>query len=118
MSPDCATSNDLDFGLQVVASVAVLADALLAPTLRGAHGPPLAIEIPVSPLLAERRVIRPAPTIACVAKRSRRTVAADHRIPSKPIVPVRRPRQPDDATAAEPSITLGACKAASSAILS
>ena len=71
-----ATSNDLDFGRQVVAFVAVLAEALLAPTLRATHGLPLAIEIPVSPSWQSDRVIRPARTIACVTMRSCRPVAA------------------------------------------
>ncbi len=57
-------------------------------------------------------------TAECVAMRSRPLQAAQDCSPSKPIVPVRRPWLPDDATTAEPSMTLGACKASSSAILS
>ncbi len=49
MSPLCAKSNDLDFGLEVVAFVAALAEALLASMLRAARGLALAIEIPASP---------------------------------------------------------------------
>ncbi len=57
-------------------------------------------------------------TTEYVATQSCRTDRSRDRLPSKAIVPVRRPGLPDDATTAEPSMTLGACKAASSAILS
>ncbi len=115
-SSQCATSNDVDFGLRVVASVAVLAEALLAPTLQASHGLPLAIEIPVSPGCQSDLVVRPAPTIACVAKRSRRSASSHDRCPSEAIVPMRRPWLPNHASAAGPSMTIFACKTASSAI--
>jgi hypothetical protein len=50
------------------------------------------------------------------AKRSRRPTPAHERSPSIAIIPIRRPWLPDQATAAGPSTTRGACKTASSAI--
>jgi hypothetical protein len=57
-------------------------------------------------------------TIAFVAKRSHQPATADERSPSNAIVPMRRPWLPDHAAAAGPSMTLGACKVASSATFS
>lgn len=56
--------------------------------------------------------------IATLAKRSRRPAPAHERSPSNAIVPMPRPWLPHRATAAGPSMTLGACKVASGSIFS
>jgi hypothetical protein len=81
-----ATRNDVDFGLQVVASVAVLAESLLALTFRGRAGLPLAMDIPGSPAWQGDRVIRAALAIGCVAMRSRALLASRECSPSIAIV--------------------------------
>jgi hypothetical protein len=111
-----AICDDVDLGLEVVGFIEVLAAVQQA--CRSGSGKSRRV---VDGEVERRRRVcdcsdRLGLANALATERSRQPRPAHERSPSNAIVPMRPPWLPDHPTAARPSMTLAACKVASSAI--